>query len=77
MIDVFGIHSKKHIMKYLRDGNDYFKQNEEFWHDYEHMTNPDERCVRHDRHLQYPHERNVPPPVLIQDNNMSWIETGS
>lgn len=33
------------------------------------MIDPDLRCVRHDRHLQLPHERNVPPPVLIHDDN--------
>ena len=51
MIDVHGIHSKKQLGHYLRDGNRYIQKNAFAYEDREHMIDPATRCERHDRHV--------------------------
>ena len=65
MIDVYGIHSKKHIMQHLRDGKRYIQKNQFAYQDKDHMADPATRCERHDRHIQLPFERNIPRPIIF------------
>ena len=60
MVDVYRLHSKQHLMKHLRDGNNYIQKNKYAFQDKEHMADPSLRCDRHDRHVQLPFERNIP-----------------
>ena len=63
MIDNHRIHSKKELMYFLRDGNKYIKKVDHVYQEHDHMIDPRKRCDRHDRHLLYPFERDIPQPT--------------
>ena len=64
LIDVHGIHSKKQLLHFLRDGNRYIQKNAFPYEDKEHMIDPAHRCERHDRPFLLPHERDIPNPAI-------------
>ena len=73
MIEMQGLHSKKHIQYFTRDGNKYIKK---LARDNEYSIDPAHRCERHDRHKIAPGHRNITQKTnpLVNSSSKSSLD---
>lgn len=74
LIEMQGIHSKKHIQHFTRDGKKFITKAAR---DNEYSIDPAHRCERHDRHKIAPGYRNIPVKSIDANANSTYVSKSS